>query len=145
MNSDGSNLRQLTPIGQKCRWPAWSPDAKQIAYNAQGEVWAVKMASGERRRLFTAGVELTTVDWSPDGCEIFYSADVGRRIEIDAFNLQSGKSRTILAGDWRPREPRWSPDGKRIIFYSNGTQPGIYYVNLNDSSAKAIRLEANSH
>lgn len=145
MNSDGSNVRQLTPIGQQCRWPAWSPDAKQIAYNSQGEVWVIEMTSGERRRLFTAGAESTTVDWSPDGSEILYSADVGHQIEIDAYNLQLGKVRAIPAGDWRPREPRWSPDGKRILFYSNGTQPGIYYLNLNDSSVNAVRLEASSH
>jgi Tol biopolymer transport system component len=65
-------------------------------------------------------------------------------MEIDAYNLQLGKSRTILAGEWQPREPRWSPDGKRILFYSNGAKPGIYYLNLNDSSVNAIRLEANS-
>ena len=106
MKADGSGIHPVTDTNQQCRWPAWDPDGKRLAYNCQGDVWTANLETGERSKLFTIGPAASTLDWSPDGEQILFAVDTGELAGIDVYNISSKQTRRILAPDWRPGQPR---------------------------------------
>jgi Tol biopolymer transport system component len=138
-DADGSNQIQLTdpsrynvyPYIPDAAWPAWSPDGKQIAYDAYIIFMNAPGAKGvsSQRAVFLMAA---------DG---------------------SGKRRLTTDPDWRCGPPSWSPDGKEIAFYcspastpcSGGglgplleTKPTcvrrIFVMSLTDPNAKPIQI-----
>ncbi|MCS7310891.1 MAG: DPP IV N-terminal domain-containing protein, partial [Armatimonadetes bacterium] len=52
------------------RYPAPSPDGKQIAFSWQGDLWLASSAGGEAKRLTVhEGYDFAPI-WSPDGTKI---------------------------------------------------------------------------
>ncbi len=58
------------------RFPALSPDGKQIAYSNNG-IWLISSSGGFPRQL-SAGKEDTVPLWYPDGRHLLFAADSGR-------------------------------------------------------------------
>lgn len=140
MNSDGTNLSRLTnAAGVEYSNTAWSPDGKRIAFdpNRDGRQELYVMdADGSNVRQLTHFVEkhqgAGNPDWSPDGTrivfEVWAESDVNdSRIEIYVMNSDGSNLRQLTRmpdrgsllpdrGSWTPR---WSPDGKNIVFASN--------------------------
>lgn len=106
---------------------AWSPDGKQIAFAASGDLYSVAVESGQTRKL----VERTGQDrlprWSPDGSKIAFFSNYGkpglkRGLSVVAA---SGGSPQDIYQDWNPGYGGyppwffdWSADGKNL--YSLG-------------------------
>ena len=120
--------------------PAWSPDGKRIAFqsvrNGHYEMYTVNLDGAELTKLTTfVGPDDALGDgfpsWSPDGLKIVFESrrdGLGRENQIpeDAVHISEpnivvmssdGSDLTMLRnGHW----PRWSPDGKKILFQSVG-------------------------
>ena len=127
--------RRVTTEARDHIQPAWSPDGARLAYvrarapagrlepndldgwyQENGEIWSLELASGEETRLVGDGFGPA---WSADGTAL-------------AFDAQWAGPRRIWVADARgrnPREvssdsseavvhvqPRWSPDGARLVF-----------------------------
>lgn len=127
MGATGESVKRLTDFGNN---PAWSPDGKEIACadegpmdpahrnNPNSRVWAVNVATGERRQITKE--DSIQPNWSPHGHRIVYG---GRR------NAAQRDIWTISAGGGEPTEvtndpaiegsPVWSPDGKYLYFASD--------------------------
>ncbi|MCX6649004.1 MAG: DPP IV N-terminal domain-containing protein [Candidatus Bathyarchaeota archaeon] len=85
---------------------------------------------------------------SPDGGRVaFVLSDVN--IEKDGYDRHilvadaaSGKHRQFTFGEGSDNNPRWSPDGKRLLFLSNGRQAGkktqLYVVNAAGGEARLV-------
>jgi Tol biopolymer transport system component len=122
MKPDGSGLRQVTndPLGKG--QPTWSPDSKQIAYDAFAYIDAIDVDGTNHRRLVANGSEARGAccpAWSRNGRKIAYvfsNADQGGRLWV--MNADGSGKRRIAV----PRAgtgysfPTWSPDSKRIAF-----------------------------
>ena len=119
-------IYQLTDSTERSVWPRWSPDAKQLAFlrdrggNERFDIWVVDR-DGETERNLTSEPDVTHRDiaWSPDGSRIAYVADAGgKAFAVHVLDVASGKKRALTDGQFDDTLPRWSPDGKRLLFSS---------------------------
>lgn len=98
----------------------WSPAGKQIAFVADGAIWAVEAAGGGPRRLAIAP-QLSALDWSPDGTQIVYGAQ-GAVFSVPADGKSEPVQRFVIDEQYfLPTELRWSPDGERVAFAGDRT------------------------
>jgi Tol biopolymer transport system component len=131
--TDGSDLRQLTPLGLEAHQPHWSPDATRIAFmgkrRAEGARWRVFLVpspGGSLDEPLPQGEDQGVPTWTLNGRSLVFG---DRRTITDfdhaaihALDLDTRDLSTIVApiGMWSPRV---SPDGKHVtaISYDNKT------------------------
>ena len=131
MNSDGTNIRQLTPeewdsVGKV----SFSPDSKSIVFNRtvrrnnieNYSITVLNIQTGKMKDI--SDMHATFCDWSPDGRHIIFTEPLrpglgGGTIWIIGADGQNPR-RLISAAVGRINKhrwsPRWSPDGKQIVF-----------------------------
>jgi Tol biopolymer transport system component len=114
--------------GTRIGHPKWSADGRRIFYKRASprpgaeSIWSIAR-DGKDARLTVSltGAELSSgMDCSPDGKRIIYADRLGNvwRFGLRSLDLESGQ-RTALTepvegwGDW---DPRYSPDGQKIVF-----------------------------
>ncbi len=137
VSADGAVTSVLTPPGADCGVARWSPDGGAIAYvdisqehfSGRIELLSFDDASGRPgaspRVLYTAPVDrggswgVQEIAWSPDGRRL---ATVLQNSGWDHLYLLpvDGRAPTPLTGgDFDDGEPRFSPDGKTVVFTSS--------------------------
>ena len=157
MDKEGKNLRQLTDHPSDDRHPTWSPDGKQIAFisdrdGAKASAIYVMDTVGNNLRRLTNDVKFTWIDspdWSPDGKQIVFTSMVinkdakEKSSEIYVINVDGKNPRQVAKNPkltWT-ESPKWSPDGRQIIFSSGRT--GNYEVYMMDSNGENLRNLTN--
>ncbi len=137
MNADGTNQQQLTHSveGDINGASAWSPDGRYLAFksNRSGhrEIYVMDLESREVKQLTDAkgkkGSGSYSPDWSPNGEEIVYGKFVpsGKGISHKTVWIMStdGQNQRPFVPDPDGEDgfvfrfyPRWSTDGKQILF-----------------------------
>lgn len=97
-----------------CRFPAWSPDGKLIAFNTLDEegradaIWVLDVASGQSTPLIQEGENGRPV-WSGDGLSIFFNRSSGSRTELYRFNLGTGTLTRLTDSNTNDFGPDWGP------------------------------------
>jgi DNA-binding winged helix-turn-helix (wHTH) protein/Tol biopolymer transport system component len=118
---DGSERLQLTFPPMLAFLPRWSPDGKQIAFNAivpgAGVTWNIELISSEGgtpERVFPSEQQ-SQMDayWSPDGNSLVFGTAGAPNMPIYTIDLRSRRV-TTLPGSSGLFSPRWSPDGNHI-------------------------------
>lgn len=162
VNADGTNLRQITNDGAGNLSPVWSPDGKTMAYaskrDGNWEIYAMpapedqgQVPGAHQRLTFSDGNDLSPL-YSPQGDRIAFESNRDGNVEIyvmpapgthgqvnaDGSNQQN-LSNLSYADD---HGPAWSPDGQKLVFYSNRkgswdlfvmTATGENVINLSNS------------
>ncbi|HEU4877910.1 MAG TPA: hypothetical protein VFT21_00565 [Gemmatimonadaceae bacterium] len=114
---------------------SWSPDGTRIAFvstrrSGRTRIWLLDVATKRAESITAdAGADFRP-SWSPDSQWIAFSSDRGTRIERDLPEWEhlhrtsiylirpNGRGlRRLTDGSHFAGSPRWSPDGKRIVFY----------------------------
>ena len=123
MRTDGTGRRQLTDDIHNDRGPRWSPDGGTIAFysNRSGsyEIWTIRPdGSGLTQLTDSPGKSTRSPVWSPDGQ---WLVGIDRRSDgssgIVLFALESRRyERLTNLGN----SPRWTLDGRGVIFRSRG-------------------------
>ncbi|HYV21203.1 MAG TPA: prolyl oligopeptidase family serine peptidase [Candidatus Bathyarchaeia archaeon] len=122
----GEQIFQLTDAKERSVWPRWSADARQLAFlrdrggDERFDVWLVDR-DGERERNLTnePGVMHRDIAWSPDGTKIAYAANAGgKAFAIHVIDVGTGAKRALTDGARDDMQPRWSPDGTLLVFWS---------------------------
>ena len=139
MNADGTGKRQIRREADfSTSSPAWAPDGLRIAFgyaDPHGHLGVgILNVDGTHLRLVpgTRKLQVTGLDWSPDGKRLAFEAGFGH---IYVINLDGSRLK-LVAKD--AESPRWSPDGKTILFAKNdGT--GISLVGAGGGTPRLIR------
>jgi Tol biopolymer transport system component/imidazolonepropionase-like amidohydrolase len=95
--------------------PALSPDGRQIAFAALGDLWIMPV-DGTPRRLTADPALETEPAWSPDGKSLAYSSDRSGTMNIWIHDVQGGGDRQLTKLAVAATLPAWSPDAARIAF-----------------------------
>ncbi len=144
-DSDGENEAVIAESPQPIMSPAWSPDARRLAYvsfeGGQSAVYVQTLRTGDRQRVSArAGINGAPV-FSPDGRRIalVLSRETGRP-DIYTLDLTTQVLTRLTDSPSIDTEPEWSPDGRSIYFTSDrGGGPQVYRVPA-DAPGRAQRV-----
>lgn len=161
MNSDGSNLRQVTNRPGTDVQPVWSPDGTRLAWwgeepqsdptqTATDVLFMMDVASGKITELG----EGSEPAWSPDGQRILFIyeekpppgiARAQPNTDIYVLDVGTGERRALAPHNAPDRWPTWSPDGQRIAFVSlrDNLVGEIYVVNADGSDLRRLTNNAD--
>jgi TolB protein len=141
MNSDGSDVRQLTvtPPTATNTWPRWSPSGEWIAFqsNVSGafQIYAIRPDGSDLAQITNSGVNQFPA-WSPDGTRLA----VRRDVDIYVIDVTGGAApvrlTTTVAVGVINQMASWSPDGTQIAFMSTretGNYPSVFVMNADGS------------
>ena len=105
------------------RYPAISPDGKQIAFTYKGCIYVVPTAGGQATRLTSSEMHSTMPVWSPDSKTLAFASD--RYGNFDIFTVAvAGGSPTRLTTHSAKEEPyAFSNDGAKIYFGASISDP----------------------
>jgi Tol biopolymer transport system component/DNA-binding winged helix-turn-helix (wHTH) protein len=122
---DGSERLQLTSPPLRAAQVQWSPDGKNIAFEAHlpgkpVRTYVVSVQGGPVQEVFSQEGEQSVPAWSPDGSTIAVALNVdappnaGAPRGIYLINWTTRKATKIPASEGLT-SPQWSPDGKYFI------------------------------
>jgi Tol biopolymer transport system component len=100
------------------RWPATSPDGREVVFEAVGSLWRRGLPDGMPRRLLDGDPETFEMSpaWSPDGGEIAFAtwndAEGGHVWKVAAGG---GKPRRLSTRPGEYLNPVFSPDGGTVV------------------------------
>jgi Tol biopolymer transport system component len=109
---------------------AWMPDSKTLVYSMAGSLWKQSIGSTTAEELAHGPGYDYQPDCSRDGRWVVYASSHGDAVELRALDLTTGESRQLTHGGIN-LEPRFSPDGKRIVFVSTAFN-GRFHLFLGD-------------
>ena len=126
------------------KWPSYSPDGKEIGFvgridteeirNVPRDVFVMDADGGNRRHLahHTEGMfVLSELRWSPDGSKIAYTFytmsinDYQHYTDIFVIDVKEGGYSNVTDSPYITDDaPSWSPDSRKIAFYSGNMTEG---------------------
>lgn len=150
MNVDGSGQASL---GIEGIVPRWSPDGTRFIYSSKKsenyEIYTCLINGTNEQRLTNTPLHETYPAWSPDGKLIAYSGSTGvfnseeanATYEIYVMNADGSSVRQLTSNSSFDGNPRWSPDGTRLVFASDRHARGqseVYTMNADGSNVRRL-------
>ena len=147
-DADGFNEQTLLKSTQSIISPAWSPDAKDVAYvsfeNNRAQVFTQNLETGTRKLILSSKFSVSAPAWSPDRKYIAFTSTMDGNSEIYIINLITKKIERLTENSAIDTEPAWSTDGKKIIFTSDRSgSPQIYELDLRTKLKRRITTEGS--
>ena len=145
MDRNGKHRRRV--IGGGYYDPRWSPSGKSLALPlGDGGIRIVNIATRKSHDLHAnAGFVMPDLDWSPNGRTIAFLAEGpdGSLVhhEIYAINLDGSGARKLVSAplDVDLGMPRWSPNGKRLVYtWHKDRSTFLYLANADGSNPKRL-------
>ena len=123
MNSDGTNLHQLTTSNGDFT-PVYSPDGTKIAFTSnrtgQFQVWVMNADGTNQVNISSSSTVDALPSWSPDGTKIaFERGPINSVWKIWKMNPDGSAQTQVTSDPGNEERPTWSPDGTMIAFSSN--------------------------
>lgn len=132
------------------RGAAVSPDGRSVVFETLGKLWIKPTAGGTARQLTGDEAAMEGYpSWSTDSKRIAFVrwTDAGLG-EVRAINANGGKSTALTQAAGHYARPRFSPDGKLVVFEKQtggylvsprgSSEPGIYRVSASGGAMERI-------
>ncbi|HEY3055889.1 MAG TPA: protein kinase [Thermoanaerobaculia bacterium] len=105
--------------------PSWSPDGKQIAFDASlggpRRIWLADVRGRNPQQLTTDVTDAThhvRPRWSPDGRRVVFQTLEGTKFDVRVIDVQTKAMKWVTNDYTMDLHPAWSPDGEWIFFSS---------------------------
>lgn len=139
----GGRLHRLTSAVIDAGYPTVSRDGKHVAFSRMVydvNIWRVNAdGSGTAAPLIDSELSDTSPQFSHDGRIAFQSDRSGASEIWVCAHDGSNPVRLTDGGGWELGNPRWSPDGKQILFEWHRTgRAGIYLIGSEGGPAHAL-------
>ena len=147
-DADGGRPQVLLQSKEPIMSPAWSPDAKKIAYvsfeSSRPRIYIQDLGTGSREQITDfPGINGSPV-WSPDGTKMAMVLSKDGNPDIFVMDLATRALRKITDHFALDTEPSWTPDGKSLIYTSEqggNNRPQIYQVALDSGQFERVTFE----
>ena len=138
-DTDGEQPRTILTSRDPILSPAWTPDAKKIAYvsfeTKRPAIYVQDLSTGAREKLASFRGLNGAPSFSPDGKSMLFTASMHGNPEIYQMNLETRQLQRMTNDSAIDTEARYAPDGKSFIFTSDrGGSAQIYRYDLANSS-----------
>jgi Tol biopolymer transport system component/C-terminal processing protease CtpA/Prc len=124
-----------------------SPDGKEIAFIARGELFVTSSDHKATRRITSTPEQERSVTFSPDGRSLLYAGERGGSWNLyrtdltdddepSFFNATAMEEKAVLEIDAETFQPHFSPDGKEIAYLQDRTE--LKVLNLASGDSRTI-------
>ncbi len=147
-DADGFNEQILLKSNKSIISPAWSSDAKDIAYvsfeNNRAQVFTQNLESGKRELILSSNSSVSSPAWSPNKKYLALTSTMDGNSEIYLVELKTKKVSRLTENISIDTEPAWSTDGRKIIFTSDRAgSPQIYEIDIRTKIKRRLTTEGN--
>lgn len=144
--SGSGSVRELADIRVEGTQPSISPDGRSLAYSRrtaeQSSIWRLEPFSQKKpERLAVSMGKDWTADVSPDCQRIVFASSWSGPPELWVSAIDgSDLKRAALLGETGAHAPRWSPDGRKVVFEARPDEQWDLYIV--DAGGRIQRLTA---
>ena len=124
MGCHHNSTYRVTPEGQYARYPSFSPDGTQLAFEMymgdnNWDIFIMSLVDGSMQRVtFDAAID-GGASFSPDGTKLAYHSTQNGYYDIYVLDLETNRTeRLTFYTETMDVWPEWSPSGDSIIFHS---------------------------
>ncbi|HET9015018.1 MAG TPA: S9 family peptidase [Thermomicrobiaceae bacterium] len=116
--TDQATLQGPDPSQRHAASIAWTPDGSRLVFasSKDGKIWTVPATGGPSRTVDEAPGNHHSPAVSPDGRRVAFVAERGEQVDVVVADLDGRASRVVSDGDEYVLQPRWSPDGRRLLY-----------------------------
>ncbi|MFB6454241.1 S41 family peptidase [Chitinophaga sp. Hz27] len=154
MNDGRDGVVKNIPVLGNTTEFAVSPDGKQMAFVARGEVFVSSTEGNMTKRITNTPQQERSVAWSPDGKKLIYAAErngnwdiyqstIIRSEEPYFFNATLLKEEPLVASAAEEFQPQFSPDGKEVAYIENRNILKVF--NIASGKSRTILPEGHNH
>jgi len=143
---DGYNPYTVLRSSQPIMSPAWSPDARQLAYvsfeNKKSQIYIQELSTGKRNLVSSQKGINGAPAWSPDGNKLAMALSRDGNVEIYIMELAGRRLRRLTNNTAIDTEPSWAPDGKSLVFVSDRSgKPQVYRIPVEGGRATRVTFQ----
>ncbi len=142
-DSDGFSPQTILDSHQPLMSPAWSPDARKLAYvsfeKKRSMIYIQRLADGKRENVASFKGINSAPAFSPDGTKLAFVSSKEGNTEIYVLDLRTRAIKRLTHHHGIDTEPSWMPNGKGLVFTSSRSgQAQIYRMNADGSGVKRL-------
>ncbi|MDD4962555.1 MAG: Tol-Pal system beta propeller repeat protein TolB [Gallionella sp.] len=139
MRPDGSGIQRISFSDAIDTEPNFSPDGQSLIFTSDrggsAQIYQMSAQGGTATRLtFGEGANFSP-RYSPDGKSFVFTHRVNGKFYITTQDFQTGQMTILTEGGWE-KKPSFAPNGKLILFASEGRGRGILATVSSDGRVK---------
>jgi TolB protein len=146
---DGENQRRLTTNRTLNINPAWSPDARALAYTSYRRgppsIFISHIYEGTLEEITKGAGESWLPAWSPDGTRVAFTSTRDGNSEIYVANRDGSNVRRLTNSPAIDSTPTWAPTGTQIAFTSDRSGTPQIYLVASDGLGPVQRLTSEAY
>jgi tricorn protease len=141
------NDETVVPVNGGARELVVSPNGKEVAFIARGDVFVSSVDGGTTKRITQTAGQERSVQFSPDGKKLVYASERNNKWSIFETSLTRSdepyfflsttlQEKALVSNENENYQPLYSPDGKELAFIENRVRLKI--LNIEKKTTKTL-------